>query len=145
MITGNGRADADNPKIIQQMQEKHPLECWPHASWPIGEEPDLTSNIAAVVKNTKPLTGVGPRGLSAGPIKQLFTAQLSEKGSEAKQRLTELGQVYFSCEMPTWLRKALNGGLLTLMQLLRIHHVLVVRLLCSRTGGTGRDAVGTKQ
>jgi len=54
MITGNGRADADNPKIIQQMQEKHPLECWPHASWPIGEEPDLTSNIAAVVMNTKP-------------------------------------------------------------------------------------------
>jgi len=32
-----------------------------------------------------------------------------------------------------------------MMQLLRIHHVLVVRLLCSRTGGTGRDAVGTKQ
>ena len=30
-----------------------------------------------------------------------------------KQRLTELGQVYFNCEMPTWLRKALNGGLLT--------------------------------
>jgi len=54
MITGNGRADADNPKIIQQMQGKHPVEYWPHASWPIGEEPDLTSNIAAVVMNTKP-------------------------------------------------------------------------------------------
>ena len=54
MITGNGRADADNPKIIQQMQGKHPVEYWPHASLPIGEEPDLTSNIAAVVLNTKP-------------------------------------------------------------------------------------------
>jgi len=32
-----------------------------------------------------------------------------------------------------------------MMQLLRIHHVLVVCSLCSRTGRTGRDAAGTKQ
>ena len=113
MLTGNGRADPDDPKIIQQMQEKHPTEDWSHAQWPVGEEPDLSTDIEAVVMKTSPLTGVGPRGLGAGPIKQLFTARLSEKGAEAKQRLTELGQVYFSCEMPTWLRKALNGGLLT--------------------------------
>ena len=113
ILTGNGRADADDPKIIQQMQEKHPTEDWSHAQWPVGEEPDLSTNIEAVVMKTSPLTGVGPRGLGAGPIKQLFAAKLSEKGAEDKQRLTELGQVYFSCEMPTWLRKALNGGLLT--------------------------------
>ena len=64
MITGNGRADADDPKIIQQMQEKHPVEHWPHASWPVGEEPDLASNIEAVVKDTRPLlTQHPPHGL----------------------------------------------------------------------------------
>ena len=31
ILTGNGRADADDPKIIRQMQEKHPTEDWSHA------------------------------------------------------------------------------------------------------------------
>ena len=110
--TGNGRANAEDPGIIDQMIQKHPVEEWAHDTWPVGERPRL-NNMDSVVKDTKPLTGVGPRGLNAGPIKQLFTAHLSGQGAEAADKFVELGQTYFSCEMPTWLRRALNGGLLT--------------------------------
>ena len=75
-----------------------------------GERPNLDI-ISDVVKNTKPLTAVGPRGLYAGPTKQLFTGNFPT--TTAMDSFVQLGQIYISCEMPTWLRQVLNSGLIT--------------------------------
>ena len=99
---GNGKAKTEDPLIIAQMDEKHPFS--------LGKRPNLDI-ISDVVKNTKPLTAVGPRGLYAGPIKQLFTGNFPT--TTAKDSFVQHGQIYISCEMPTWLRQVLNSGLIT--------------------------------
>jgi hypothetical protein len=109
-VEGNGKANTEDTKVIAQMAEKHPEETENRDEPTPGERPNLGS-MPDVVQHTKPLTSVGPRGLHAGPIKQLFTGNFPDTSDKDSFEL--LGQVYFSCEMPTWLRQVLNSGLIT--------------------------------
>ena len=111
VLTGHGRANPEDPSIITQMKKKHPQEIWDHEVWTAADNPSM-KKAKDVVGGTKPLTGVGPRGFHAGYVKQLYTANAAGDIS-AKKAFEELGQAYLSCEMPTWLRRAFNGGLLT--------------------------------
>ena len=111
VLTGHGRANPEDPSIVNQMKEKHPPEIWDHEVWTVADNPSM-KQAPAVVRNTPSVTGVGARGFHAGHVKQLYTAKTTGDIS-AKKTFEELGQAYLSCQMPTWLRRAFNGGLLT--------------------------------
>ena len=102
-LEGKGKANSDDPNIIAQMAAKHPNRGWTPEPSPHSERPNL-GNLEKVVKTLNSQTSPGPRGLSPGLIKQLFSASFStETGRTAKNAFVELGQVYLSREMPTWL------------------------------------------
>jgi len=70
--------------------------------------------LGKVVKETRGLVGVGPRGLEAGHIKVLESGAFSDDNAkEAFASFETLGILYLDFRMPRWLRRALNGGLLT--------------------------------
>ena len=116
-LEGNGRASADDPAIQQQMSDKHPQI---NGNQYFGDEPppaakDLElQSLGEVVKETRGLVGVGPRGLKAGHIKVLESGAFADDNAkEAFASFEKLGILYLDCRMPRWLRRALNGGLLT--------------------------------
>jgi hypothetical protein len=116
-LEGNGRAAADDPAIQKQMFDKHPQidgnQSLDDEPPPAVKELELQT-LDQVVKRTRGLVGVGPRGLKAGHIKPLESGAFGDDNAkEAFASFEALGILYLDCRMPRWLRRALNGGLLT--------------------------------
>ncbi len=129
ILEGFGRADPDDPDIRQQMLDKHPAPAAenPHAEdWPelpghrlgIAQESvssdAMLTRIENAIRETDPITGVGPRRLHYNYLNVLFTGHMSNPESKAAQhQLGDLAARYLSRGLPAWVRRLLDGGLLT--------------------------------
>ena len=129
ILEGFGRADPDDPDIRKQMLEKHPApaatdshaddwpelpEHWCDIAQELVSSDAMHEHIANVIRETDPITGVGPRGLHYNYLNVLFTGHMSSLESKAAQhRLGDLAARYLSCGLPAYARRLLGGGLLT--------------------------------
>jgi len=67
-----------------------------------------------VIAATKPIIGVGPRGLRPSHLKPLFQGFfIDDEAREAWPLFLDLGRRYLDGAMPPWVRRTLNKELLT--------------------------------
>ena len=69
------------------------------------------AGIGDVLRKLDAMVGVGARGLKAHYLQVLATARFTT--DEAVDKLQELGEAYASGELPPWVRRMMNAGLLT--------------------------------
>lgn len=117
MLEGNGTASSADPRIIQQMRDKHPqTKCTLDTS---AEGRESSSSISLdllhdVVMGLKPHTGTSVRKLRTNHIQALFNGNFtSPEAKNAATAFTELGVLYLNGSMPSWMRRLLSISLLT--------------------------------
>ena len=115
-LEGNGITSADDPKVRQQMLDKHPQvpETWtPPIRRDDSDDPTLDSLRKATIA-VDPKVGVGPRGFRSYYARALAVGKFTDpEAKTAFESFRRLGIRYLNGTMPPWLRRQLGSGLLT--------------------------------
>jgi len=102
---GNGRGPP-GPVTNAQMVDKHPVVKHTFDSVlprPQGADEQDLGMCARVIKTTKPIIGVGSRGLRPAHIKALLQGSFREPdATEAYPRFIQLGCLYLDGTLPPW-------------------------------------------
>jgi hypothetical protein len=117
ILEGHGRARSEDDEIKKQMIDKHPQHDLSELQRHLPPQAATTLSLPSlrqVVRDSKLLVGVGPRGFKAGHIKCLESGAFGNDDAKgAFDSFTDLGAMFLDEQMPRWLRQALNAGLLT--------------------------------